>query len=230
MTRTAKTYAGSVIALGSLLPILYLIADWRLPELSRFMLVLALTGVAATLRVKLPAIKGSISITFVFILIGLTTLTLSETLIIACLATLLQCVSKPKTSPRLIQVLFNMATVALSTIIAFHVPQFFGQQQDQLIALVLRASVFFIVNGVLVSTVIALVEHKPVIGVWRQFYLWAFPYYLIGAGLAGTFTASSHSVGWSVSLFILPLMYLIYLHYRLVLANFQAPRSEALGV
>ena len=56
-------------------------------------------------------------------------------------------------------------------------------------------------------------DNKPLMQVWRQCYLWSFPYYLAGAAVAGLLVASSRSVGWATSLLILPIMYLVYVFY-----------------
>lgn len=53
----------------------------------------------------------------------------------------------------------------------------------------------------------------------RQCYLWSFPYYLIGAGIAGAVSSSSHELGWKTSMLISPLMYLVYRYYRICLAR-----------
>jgi hypothetical protein len=53
--------------------------------------------------------------------------------------------------------------------------------------------------------------------IWRDCDLWTFPYYLIGAGIAGAIIGSARQ-GWKV-LLLLPLMYLAYHYYRLCVAN-----------
>src|SRR5947209_15079826 len=64
------------------------------------------------------------------------------------------------------------------------------------ILLALAACLFFLTNTGLVSTVISLVEEKPFRKVWQQCHAWAFPYYLVGAALAGLVVASGRSAGW----------------------------------
>ncbi len=83
-----------------------------------------------------------------------------------------------------------------------------------------RSCIYFLSNTGMVSLVLALIEKQSVAKVWRQCYLWSFPYYLIGAGIAGAVTLSSRTVGWQTSaLLILPLMYLVYSYYRLYLSR-----------
>jgi Ca2+/Na+ antiporter len=71
----------------------------------------------------------------------------------------------------------------------------------------------------LISGVLCLVEGKPLAKIWQQCFLWTFPYYLVGSAIAGLVSVSNRAVGWEVSLLILPLMYLVYLFYRLYLGR-----------
>ena len=219
MSNTAKLYAISVAVAGLALSTTFIAAGWALPETPRFLILLALTSIAAILKVKLPTIEGSMSVLFVFLLIGVATMSLAQTLVLGSIATLLQCMWKPKRRIQPLQVLFNVAAINLSTMAAFCVPSLLGQGMDNPVSLVLSACTFFGVNAGLVSLVISLAEKEPLERILRQAYLWSFPYYLIGAGIAGAVSSSTHQVGWKLSLFILPLMYLVYRYYRICLAN-----------
>jgi len=219
MTKTAKLYAITVAVAGLALTTTFIAAGWAFPETPRFLILLALTSIAAILKVKLPTIEGSMSVLFVFLLIGVATMSLAQTLVLGSIATLLQCAWKPKRRLQPLQVLFNIAAINLSTIAAFYVPNLLAQGMDNPVSLVLSACTFFAVNAGLVSLVISLAEKESLERILRQAYLWSFPYYLIGAGIAGAVSSSTHQVGWKLSLFILPLMYLVYRYYRICLSN-----------
>lgn len=62
---------------------------------------------------------------------------------------------------------------------------------------------------------LSLLQGKSLFGVWQQCYLWSFPYYLVGAPIAGLAVATNRSAGWVMSLSILPLMGLVYVFYRI---------------
>jgi len=219
MTKTAKLYAITVAVAGLALTTTFIAAGWAFPETPRFLILLALTSIAAILKVKLPTIEGSMSVLFVFLLIGVATMSLAQTLVLGSIATLLQCAWKPKRRLQPLQVLFNIAAINLSTIAAFYVPNLLAQGMDNPVSLVLSACTFFAVNAGLVSLVISLAEKESLERILRQAYLWSFPYYLIGAGIAGAVSSSTHQVGWKLSLFILPLMYLVYRYYRICLTD-----------
>jgi hypothetical protein len=222
MSSTAKFYIVAIIALGGVLTAAFLFSNWGFREPAQFAALWLLACLAAVLKVKLPTIHGNISVSFVFFLIGIAGLSLAETLVLGFVATPLQCIWRPKKQPLVIQVLFNIAAVEISIITAFQIPLLFGLPLNSTAGLVVSASSFFIANSALIALVIALVEQRSIQQIWRDCYLWTFPYYMIGAGIAGAITASA-SQGWK-ALLVLPLMYLAFHYYRLCVAN----RSELL--
>ena len=217
MSYTTKSYIVTIIALGALLTAAFLFANPEFPATNQFLLLALLTGIASVMKVKLPTIHGNISVTFVFFLIGIAGLSLSETLVLGFVATLLQCIWRPKKQPKVIQVLFNIAVVEISIVTAFQIPQLFSLPLNGTAGLAVSAASFFVANSGLVALVIALAEQRSIQQIWRDCYLWTFPYYFIGAGIAGAITASA-SQGWK-ALLMLPLVYLAFHYYRLCVEN-----------
>lgn len=204
------------------------VAHWESADPMRFTLYLLLALIASTLKVRLPGVTGTLSLNFLFILIGVSQMSFSETLALGALATVTQCVWKNRTRPTIPQVLFNVAALTMAITSAhfmYHLPRIQQANSSITVLLALAACFFFLTNTVLVATVLSLVEAKPFARTWQQCYIWSFPYYLIGAGVAGLVTLSSRHVGWETSLLILPIMYLIYLHYRLFVDR-HAMRAE----
>src|SRR5256884_301526 len=80
------------------------------------------------------------------------------------------------------------------------------------------------------SCVISLTEQKPLRKVWSECYFWSFPYYLLGAAIAGIVELLDKKTGWQSSLLILPVVYLIFRSYRLYLARLEAERNHAEGM
>jgi putative nucleotidyltransferase with HDIG domain len=52
-------------------------------------------------------------------------------------------------------------------------------------------------------------------------YFWSFPYYLVGAGIAGAIGWFNHAFNWETSLLFVPAIYLIYRSYRLYLGKLE---------
>jgi hypothetical protein len=194
------------------------VSHWESADRLRFAIYLLLALVASTLKVRLPGLTGTMSLNFLFILIGVAQLSFSESLALGTVATVTQCFWKSKVRPGIPQVLFNIAALTMAITSAnfiYHLPQIQQVNGRIPVLLALAACFFFLTNTVLVATVLSLVETRPFARVWQQCYIWTFPYYLIGATVAGMVSVSSQYVGWRTALLIVPIMYLTYLHYRL---------------
>ena len=220
MPTNAKLYIGTSVALGYALLAGTLIWFSQFPDVARYLACLSLGCIASTMKVRLPGLHGTISVNFVFILIALAQLSLAETLTIALAVTLVQCLWRPKTRPKLVQVLFNTSTVIISTVLAYLAAHMAPGQTHLLVALAPAATIFFVMNTGMVSLVLALVSKSGLVAVWKQCHLWAFPYYLVGAAVAGMIDTSSDTVGWRYSLLALPVMYLAYSCYKLCVSSF----------
>jgi hypothetical protein len=220
MPKNAKIYIALIVTLGFGLLAGCLVFRAEFPDLPRYFSYLLLAVLASTMKVRLPGITGTISVNFLFILIGIADFTLTETLTMGCLAILTQCLWRTKSTPRLVQVAFNVAALAVSIGAAYQVSHFamaLARAESLSAMLALAACVFFISNTMLISGVLCLLEGKPLGKIWQQCYLWTFPYYLVGSAIAGLVAVSSHAIGWQGSLLVLPLMYLVYTFYRLYL-------------
>ena len=195
------------------------VSHWESADPVRFTIYLILALVASTLKVRLPGLTGTMSMNFLFILIGVSQLSFSETLALGAVATVTQCVWKSKTRPSIPQVLFNVAALTMAITSAhfiYHLPRIQQVNGRMTVLLALAACFFFMTNTVLVATVLCLTEAKPFTRTWQQCYIWSFPYYLVGAGIAGLVSVSGQYVGWKTALLIVPIMYLVYLHCRLL--------------
>jgi hypothetical protein len=196
------------------------VSHWESADPVRFTIYLLLAVIASTLKVRLPGISGSLSLSFLFILIGVSQLSFSETLALGAIAAGMQCAWKTRTRPGIAQVLFNISALTMAITSAhfiYHLPQIQRVNGRMPVLLALAACFYFLTNTVLVATVLSLVETRPFLRLWHQCSFWSFPYYLMGSGIAGLMSYSSQYVGWRTSLLVLPITYLIYLHYRLYL-------------
>src|SRR6266446_3948220 len=218
MPNKATRYIALITILGFMVLVGCLVFRAEFPDLPRYFSYLFLAVLASTLKVRLPLITGTMSVNFLFILIGIADFTLAETITMGCAAILMQCVWQ--TRPRLVQVMFNVAALALSIAVTYQVSHFvlaLTRVDSVSVLLALAACLYFVSNTLLISGVLCLLDKKPLTTIWRQCYLWSFPYYLVGSVIAGLVTVSSRSVGWETSLLVLPLMYLVYLFYRFYL-------------
>src|SRR5882757_3375054 len=99
MRIVARIYIWSIIALGTAIFIGSPALDPHLPDAARFFQFLVLAILASTFKIRLPGMNGNISLNFVIFLIGIRSLTLTETVLMASIATVVQAFWRPKSRP-----------------------------------------------------------------------------------------------------------------------------------
>src|SRR5947209_5529427 len=92
----------------------YAMARWHSDNPLRYACFLGVAMGASLFKVRLPGIQATMSANFLFILVGILDLSYPETLLMGCLGGLAQSLWQSKPRPRLIQILFNFANLALS--------------------------------------------------------------------------------------------------------------------
>lgn len=226
MSLRAKLYISIVEVLGFGLAVNQLV-HWQSQSLVRYGCYFLVGMLTAGLKVSLPSIKGTLSVNFLFILFGIVELTLPETVLLACSLTAVQCVWNPIRPPRPVQVFFNVATVAVSTVATHTAYLGMTGRIDPLARLVVTAAIFFLLNTFLVAGVIALTEHVNVMATWRDSYFWSLPYYIAGAAIASLMSLANRYVGWQTALLVIPVVYLIYRSYGLYLGRLEDEKKHA---
>jgi diguanylate cyclase (GGDEF)-like protein/putative nucleotidyltransferase with HDIG domain len=213
------------------LPLLpYAIFHWHSDDLFRYGCFLAVALVASALKVHLPGIKATMSANFLFILVGLLDLSYPETLLMGCLGGLVQTLWQANPRPRPIQWLFNLANLALSISAAelvFHSKVAAGVGFRWPLLMAAAATTYFAFNTVSVAGIIAMTEGRNPVHVWKECYLWAFPYYLLGALIACGVSAINRLVGWQFGLLAFPIVYWIYRSYQTYLSRLAAQKKHA---
>ncbi|PYV10082.1 MAG: hypothetical protein DMG23_08845 [Acidobacteria bacterium] len=216
MPSHAKLYIACVALLG-LATLALALSRGTFPDPTRFLVFSFLALLASTLKVSLPGFTGTISVSFLFILVGIADLNFTETLTMASAAALVQSIWKPRRRPKPVQILFNTTSLAISVGVAYWGSHSILPRADVEsipVLLALAASLYFLSNTGLVSAVVSLAEQKPFRETWRNCNAWTFPYYLVGAAIAGLISVLSRSLGWKLPLIVLSMMYLTYIWYR----------------
>ena len=217
----AKVFIGLVVTAGTCV-LLYGAARPNSKNIAQFICYLLIAILAARLKVRLPGITGTMSVNFLFILLGILELGFAETLALATAATLVQCFYRDRPSP--LQVTFNLAASAVSIAVAYNVYHLAisgAQVTSHPLLLGLAAITYFAANTGSIAAVIALTEQKSIKRIWVECYFWSFPYYLVGAAFAGMIGWFNREFGWETSLLIVPIIYLIYRSYRLYLGKLE---------
>ena len=152
----------------------------------KFLCYLIIALVASRLKVNLPGITGTMSVNFLFLLLGVLELSFSETMALGCAAVVVQCLDRERPAP--IQVAFNVFPRRsrdrryVCCLSDAHVASSRGQSFHAIVSC--AACVYFVANTVPVAAVISLTERKSLPGSGRMLLL-ELPYYLVGAGVAG---------------------------------------------
>src|SRR5438132_185025 len=217
----AKALISLVVAVGTGV-LLYAAVYPTSKNIAQFICYLLIAILAARLKVHLPGITGTMSVNFLFILLGILELSLPETLILGSAAVVVQCFYRDRPSP--IQVTFNLCASAFATAVAYdvyHLAIGEGWFRSHPLLLGLAASTYFLANTGSIATVISLTERKALNKIWVDCYFWSFPYYLVGAAFAGMLGWFNRTFGWETSLLIVPVIYLIYRSYRLYLGKLE---------
>ena len=194
----------------------------------KFACYLLIAALASTMKVRLPGIEGSMSVHFLFVLLGILELSLPETLVIGCAAALVQTFWKPVHRPERVKVVFNLSMTANAiclTYFAYHLSAGLLKNSMPLL-LAVAACAYFLSNTLPVAVVIALTEKRSLRGIWAETYFWSFPYYLAGAAVVGLVSFANRHVGWQSALLVLPVMYWLYRSYYLYLGRLEEEKKR----
>src|ERR1700740_1358991 len=195
----------SLVVLAGLATLSYGAIHQSSRNIAEFICYLGIAILASRLKVNLPGITGTLSVNFLFILIGVLELSFTETMILGAVSIVAQCLYPDR--PKAIQLTFNVCAGAISTALAYlvyHHPLLNLLVGSRPVLLGLAATVYFIANAGSIAMVISLTERRPITRILVDCYFWSFPYYLVGAGIAGAIAWLNQSFNWETSLLVLP--------------------------
>lgn len=216
-----RVFIGVVVTCG-IAVLTYSVMHGRSQNPLKFFCYLTIALAASRLKVNLPGITGTMSVNFLFLLLGVLELSLSEAMALGCAAAVVQCIERARPNP--IQIVFNVSSTALAIGSTFFVYRYSLAHHpigNGSALLFLAACVYFVANTLPVATVISLTERRSLRKIWTECYFWSFPYYLVGAGVAGMMSWLHGFTDWQTSLLTLPVVYLIYRSYRLYLGKLE---------
>jgi diguanylate cyclase (GGDEF)-like protein/putative nucleotidyltransferase with HDIG domain len=228
MPLRAKLFIGLTSSIGLVL-FVHAMGQWHSESLWRFACYFVVALLASRLKVQLPGIDGTMSVNFLFILLGILELSFPETLVLGCASTLVQCVWHVQKRPDPAKILFNVfsmmaSAIVLSHFVYRHLEVFVGSGTPLL--LVITSLVYFLANTLPVSFIISLTEGKSCKQVWAECYFWSFPYYLVGAAVVFVVGWLNRHAGWQASLLVLPVVYWVYRSYRLYLGRLESEKNQ----
>src|SRR3989440_6899208 len=138
---------------------------WQSNDPIKFACYVLAALLASSLKVSLPGIEGTLSMNFLFTLVGVLEMSLPETLLIGLVSTLAQFYWKPARRLKLVQLVFNLSHVTVCGAAAYgayklvevHITHSPGP-----LALLAAAITHFVFGTVAMATIIGLTEDKAV--------------------------------------------------------------------
>lgn len=193
-------------------------------------------GFGSRVTIQIPRFKSyfSFSDTFVFL-----ALLLYGGEVAVALAAFEAFISSWRFCNKKLTVFFNAAALALSTTIVIGVLNLTGLNignslhgkknilDDFLMTLSVMALTQFIANTAIASIYGALKSEKPVWETWKTQYIWTFITYLFGAATAGILLVITHHIGFSVIIAAFPVIFFIYLTYKMYIKNVEMSIVQA---
>ena len=195
-----------------------------------FLCYLSVVLLTSTLKVTLPGIDGTLSVSFIFLFLGMLEMSYAETLVLGVASVFVQSYWQSSKRQKLIQVVFNVSQLTVATTAAYCTFKWLGAhslREQRPLALACAAIVYFLFNTCAMATVISLTGRKSIWQVWIDGYLWSFPYYLIGAAIAGFVSYLNRQIGWQTALLGLPVIYVVYRSYRLYVGKLEDGKVHA---
>jgi putative nucleotidyltransferase with HDIG domain len=186
----------------------------------RFFSFIAAAALGSVLKVRLPGMNGTTSVSSLFVLISLVNLSLPEALIVGTVSMLVQCTWRTQKRPRPIQVTFSVCVLAIAVFVTATVFAFTRTHFPELVSLAFLALTYFCLNTFPVAAIIGLTEGKGVFSVWSR-YRWTLAYYAVGASMAWVIGTLPHGIQWEFPIICLPLVYLVHRSNRTHLAQME---------
>lgn len=176
MRPIARVYIAAVLLLGTASMVC---ASWRFVRPWEMLGVFCAALLASGMKVRLPGIFGTMSVNYLFILLGITDMGSGEAIAIGCGSALMQCAWHAKKDVRPVHAAFSTMNVAIAAAVSYafyHMPLVQKLNHETPLALMASSLLYFGMNTGGVAAVIGLTEGKSLISTWRECYFWSFPF------------------------------------------------------
>ncbi len=235
--RLTKFYMTSVVVAGVICMVAALV-DLPYDRLNFNFLVLCCftIGVGSRVTVQIPRFKSHVAVSDTFLFLALLIFGGELAIILSAVEA---CFSSWRFCNKKVTVLFNSAAMAISMTTVVVTLKFLGlysesqlhgygnNVRDFMIALSVIAVTQFLVNTSLASIYDSLKNSIPLWETWMRKYIWTFLTYLIGAACAGLLVQLSDYVGYGIIIATFPVIFFLFLSYRMYLRNIEISMQQA---
>jgi putative nucleotidyltransferase with HDIG domain len=205
--------------------LLWTIANWHSSDPVRLVSFVLAAAFGSILKLRLPGVHGMISVSALFVLIGIVNLSLPEALVVGTLSMLVQCTWRTSARPKVVQTTFNISVVAMAVFVATQVFDFSHRHFLEPVSFGLLALAYFCANTFPIAAIIGLTEGQPIFKVWKG-NRWLLPYYVAGASMAWLISTLPRGIQWEFPIICLPLVYLVHRSNRTHLSQMEQERTH----
>src|SRR5690242_12305785 len=198
---------------------------WESSDRLRFASFLLSAAIASAFKVRLPGVKGTMSVSFLFVIIGVMNLSLPETMAVGAISVLVQCLWQTRSRPQISQVAFNVSSRAIAVYACWLTFSYLENHTFELVSLGVLSVAYYFANTFPIAGVIALTEQKPLRNVWAG-YGWMLPYYVVATSLAWLIARVPPTLQWEIPIICLPVVYLVHRSYRTYLIQLEQDKKH----
>ena len=189
------------------------VLNWNPDGELRYGAYLVSALIASLLKVRMPGVTGTVSVSFLFVLIGIVDLGVPEAVSVAALSMAAQCIWRTQRRPTAMQVTFSISSVTIATYVSSRIYSYAHGIMLEPLALGVLAFVYYYTNTFPVAGIIALTESKRLWTVSGR-NRWLLPYYAGATSLAWMIGTMPRAIQWEVPLICLPVVYVVHRSYR----------------
>ncbi len=181
---------------------------WHCADPIRYFCYLSIALAASALRLSIPGITGSVTVNYLFVLIGVVELSFGECVVMACLSALSECAWRRSKKHAASQVIFNASVLTISGAGAwgiYHL-RFGGADGAFPLQLGLASLVFFVLNTMAAAQLYAVEEQVGFWRAWRERHVSSLLHYSVAGCAVALIAWLNRAFGWEVALLILPVV------------------------
>ncbi|NNE68690.1 MAG: diguanylate cyclase, partial [Pyrinomonadaceae bacterium] len=227
-----------LVAVLGVICVTYALINIPLAKIDLYLLILVVltVGIGSQISIQIPRFKSYISVSDSFIFLALMLYGGEVAVVLAAIDAVF---ASWKFCKKKITVLLNFGVLAISTAVVATTLQFTGllseiQNHEYhrnwdtfAIALSVMALVQFLANTSIATVYGYMSSNQSLWETWKTKYLWSFITYAVGAASAGFLFNMVHYVGFGVVIVAFPVIYLMYLSYKMYLRNVEMSISQA---
>ncbi len=201
------------------------LANWHSSDPARLISFLLAAVFGSMLKLRLPGVRGMVSVGALFVLIGIVNLSLPEALVLGGLSMLVQCTWRLPARPKVVPTVFNVSVLVIAVFVSSQVFAYSHGHFLEPVSVGLLALAYFCFNTFPIAVIIGLTDNQRIVKVWSG-QRWLLPYYVAGSSMAWLIGTVPRAIQWELPLICLPLIYLVHRSNRAQVVQMEREREH----